>query len=177
MARAERYIAVLAALVLLLVAYLFSSRNSPVLPTAKLAVAFAGITNNPTRQMTPTRVEVCQGATGLCALFWVTNVSADHYIWFKTASIEQKTRTGWQPFVPSSGSWNGIEGRLWMPGYGCFIAAGWPPGLATNATWRLRVRYGRDPSTLGIIVNQKTGREIFTSGKEEATIASSEVNQ
>jgi hypothetical protein len=135
------------------------------------------MTNNPTPQMTPIRVAVTQDATGLCALFLVTNISAKQYIWFKTASVEQKTEAGWKPFVPKGGPWTGVEGQLWSPGYGCLIAVGWPPGLATNATWRLQMRYGRDPSTLGIIINQKTGREFFPRGKAEWTIISSEVNR
>lgn len=177
MTRPQQSLAAFVALVLLIVAYFLWSGVHAGLPTTKLSVVFVGMTNNPTRQMTPTRVEVTQGSTGLCALFWVTNIAAKEFIWFKTASVEQKTEAGWKPFVPSGGSWSGVEGSLWGPRYGCLIAVGWPPGLATNSTWRLQVRYGRDSSTVGIIVNQKTGQEIFTSGKEESTIPSSEVNQ
>jgi hypothetical protein len=177
MTRPRQSIAVLAAIVLLLAVYLLRTGASAGRPTAMLSVVFVGMTNNPTRQMTPTRIEVAQGATGDCALFWVTNVAAKQFIWFKTASIEQKTDAGWKPFVPSGGSWSGVEGSLWSPGYGCLMAVGWPPGLATNATWRLQVRYGRDPSTIGIIINQKAGREFFSSGKEEATVPSSAVSQ
>jgi hypothetical protein len=177
MTRPLQSIAFFAALVLLLVAYMLSSIIPADPWTPKLSVMFVGMTNNPMRQMTPTRVEVTQGATGFCALFWVTNITAKQFVWFKTASIEQRTEAGWEPLVPSGGSWSGVEGSLWSPRYGCLIAVGWPPGLATNATWRLQVRYGRDPSTFGLIVNQKTGREFFKSGKEEATIPSDEVTQ
>jgi hypothetical protein len=127
--------------------------------------------------MTPTRIELCQGATGLCAMFRVANITSNQFIWFKTASVEQKTETGWRPFVPSKGSWSGIEGLLWRPGYACLVAVGWPPGLSTNASWRLQVSYGRDPSTFGILVNQKLERDIFKSGREESTVSSSEVSQ
>ncbi len=172
----RRYKAAFVTLAFLLVVYSLWSDVTSSAPQTKLAVVFIGMTSNPTPLMTPTRVEVCQGATGLCAVFWVTNISANH-IWFKTASVEQRAATRWRPFVPTGGLWSGVEGSLWSPGYGFFYAVGWPPGLDTNATWRLQVRYGRNPSTLGIKVNQKTGWEIFPSGKEESTIPSSKVNQ
>jgi hypothetical protein len=177
MTRLKQSIAILAGIVLLLVILLFMDNAHVSGPAKKLSVVFVGMTNNPARQMTPTRIELSQGATGLCAMFWVSNAPANHFIWFKTDSVEQKTETGWQRFVPSGGDWSGVEGSRWQPGYGCFFAVGWPSGLATNATWRLQVRYGRDPSTLGIIVNEKTGREIFRSGKAESSIPSSEVIQ
>jgi hypothetical protein len=124
--------------------------------------------------MKPTRVEVCLGATGLCALFGVTNIAPKEFIWFKASVVEQRTETGWQPFVPN-GAWSGVEGSVWQPGYGCLYAVGWPPGLSTNATWRLRVAYGREPSLLGTLINQKLGWEIFKRGRQESTVISSEV--
>lgn len=176
MAHARKYIAIPAVLCLLLVVYLFWSGAGSG-PPPKLSVVFLGMTNNPTRQMTPTRVEVCQGATGLCAIFRVVNTASNKFIWFKAASVEQKTETGWQPFVPNSGSWSGVEGSVWQPGYGCLYAVAWPPGLSTNASWRFRVPYGREPSALATIINQKLGREIFKSGRQESTVTSSEVKQ
>ena len=177
MTRSQESMAVVAALVVLLLAFLLWSGIYVGRPTARLSVVFVGMTNSPTRQMTPTRVVVTQGATGLCALFRVTNISAKDSIWFKTALVEQKTAAGWKPFVPSGASWSGLDGGLWSPGYGCLIAVGWPPGLATNATWRLQLSYGRDPSRFGIMVNQRTGWQLFPSGRAESTIPSSEVNQ
>jgi hypothetical protein len=149
-------------------------------PPNKLAVIFIEMTNNPTRTMGPPRVEVCQGATGNCALFLVTNITKKEYLWFKTAFAEQKVGTAWKQLNPGTNAWSGIEGSLWMPGYGCFMAVGWPPGLPTNATWRLRVRYGKDPSGLGIIINQKLaepalGRDLFQSSKAANAVTSSEV--
>jgi hypothetical protein len=75
---------------------------------------------------------------------------------------------------------SGVEGSLWMPGYSCLMAVGWPPGLSTNAFWRLRVGYGRDPSDLETLINQRVaqpllGRELFRSSKEENSVSSSEV--
>ena len=164
MTRSQQSIATFAALALLIVGYLFWSGVRAGAPNTKLSVVFVGLTNSPMSQMTPTRVEVCQGATGLCAIFWVTNISTKQFMWFKTVSIEQKTDAGWHSFVPSGGPWSGIEGSLWQPGYGCLYAVGWPPGLTTNTTWRLQVLCGRDPSAFGIYVNQKIAG-IFPSGR------------
>jgi hypothetical protein len=132
---------------------------------SKPTVLFVGFTNNPVRQMLPFRVETCEGATGLCALFWVTNTSPN-IINFKTDSVEIKTDNGWQPFLPTGAPWGGVEGSLWFSNYGCIYAVGWPPGLRTNATWRLQVRHAREPSLLGILINQKLGRNLFRPGQE-----------
>src|ERR1051325_5376797 len=171
----HKYTVTVFAFVLLLLAIVLwgSSRPVPVVPS--LAVGFVGMTNSPARQMKPTRIEVCNGATGLCAMFSVRDVSSNRWIWFKTASIEQKTPTGWQTFLSNSTSWSGVEGGRWSTGYGCLFAVGWPPGLPTNATWRLRVSYGREPSMSRMVVNRKIGLEIFHSGREEATVSSGEV--
>ena len=133
------------------------------------------ITNSTAGQTLPIPVSG-EGATGRCALFWVTNITA-HHIWFQTTSVEQKTETGWQAFIPSHRSWSGVGGSQWLPRSGRVQAVGWPPGLPTNASWRLRVRYGRDPSLLGMMINQKAGRVIFHSGTARTLIASSEVKQ
>ncbi len=134
-------------------------------------ISFVGMTNNPVRQMLPFRVETCEGATGLCALFWVTN-TAPRMTSFKTASVEIKTNRGWEPFVPAGAPWRGVEGSLWHQNYGCFYAVGWPPGLPTNAVWRLQVRHAAEPPLLGIIINQKLGRDLFRPGKEFTTTTS-----
>jgi hypothetical protein len=165
-------VAIIAGLTMLVVVCSCGSGARTVAPS----VVFVGMTNNPTRQMTPTRIEVCQGATGMCALFWVTNFTANEWVWFKTVSVEQKTASGWQRFSPSSSLWMGIEGSLWGPGYGCLVAVGWPPGLSTNAVWRLELSYGRDTSSSATDINQNTDRSIFKSGSQESTFTSSEVS-
>jgi hypothetical protein len=170
MANRHKYTSASFAFVLLLLPLVLWGSSRPVPAATSLSVGFVGLTNGPARQMKPTRIEVCQGATGLCAMFSVRDVSSNRWIWFKTASIEQKTPTGWQTFLPNRASWSGINGGYWSPGYGCLYAVGWPPGLPTNATWRLRVSYGPEPSRLGMIVNRKLGREIFHGGPEEAAI-------
>lgn len=166
----------LVALFLLAVAYFFWTRERGG-SAQKLAVMFVGITNNPVAQMTPNRVAVCRGANGLCALFSVTNIGRSGWIWFNTSFVEQKTETGWQRVKTDQGVWSGVEGGRWTPEYGCLFAVGWPSGVPTNATWRLRVRYGREPSLIGILVNDHLGRMVFRRGAEEQTIASSEAKQ
>ena len=148
-------------------------------PTPKLSVEFVGMTNSPTPQTRLIRVAATKDATGLCALFSVKNISTTQSIWFETASVEQKTETGWKPFVPSGGSWTGIEGRVWSPGSGRLVAVAWPPGLATNATWRLQMSYGPDTSTVGPSLKENSNvREFYPSEeKAEGTIPSSEVHQ
>ena len=152
------------------------SRQRPSPQPQKLAMLFAGMTNNVVRTMGPPRIEVCGRGSGPCALFVVTNLTRQHFLWFKTASVERKTAVGWERFTPTDPSWFGPVGSLWMPGYGCFIAVGWPPGLPTNASWRLQVSYGKDPSALGRLINDKAGVEFFHSSKAEDIILSSEVS-
>src|SRR5260370_40422704 len=175
MANRHKYTVTVFAFVLLLLALVLWGSSRPVPAATSLSVGFVGMTNGPARQMTPTRIEVRQGATGLCAMFSVRDVSSNRWIWFKTASVEQKTPTGWQTFLPNGTSWSGVEGGYRSPGYGCLYAVGWPPGLPTDATWRWRVTYGRQPSSLGMGVNRKLGGEIFH--REEAVISSEEVSQ
>jgi hypothetical protein len=177
MTRNAKHIAAVTAAFLVLGVYWAWDRSGRSVQPQKLAVLFTGMTSNVTRTMGPPRVEVCGSGSGACALFLVTNLTSGQYLWFKTAWVERKAETGWERFTPTNRSWFGPEGKLWGPGYGCFIAVGWPPGLPTNACWRLQVSYGRDPSELGIVINQKSGREFFHSGKAESTLPSSEVGR
>jgi hypothetical protein len=175
MKRYRRYLTVLAALLLISLVFLLS-RSSPTVPTPnKLAVTFIGLTKNPTRTMGPPRIAVCGGATGLCALFLVTNMTSNEFLWFKTPFAEQKIAGEWKEISHELNGWRGIEGGLWSPSYGCLIAVGWPPGLPTNATWRLRVAYGREASGLRLYINHRLRREIFHGSKEENFVSSSEV--
>ncbi|HEU0011600.1 MAG TPA: hypothetical protein VFT34_17420 [Verrucomicrobiae bacterium] len=181
----RKYQIAFAAFFLMLLVYLFwaGARTSPTSGKLKLAVAFVCLTNSPPRQMVPTRIALSErGATGLCAMFVVTNVGGtkfwkDAAVWFETASVEQKTAAGWQPVPQDSQYWSGIEGRVWTPGYGCLYAVGWPPGVPTNAAWRLLLRYGREASAMWTVANDKLGHGLLPKGKEEQTIPSSEVTQ
>jgi hypothetical protein len=146
-------------------------------PTTKLSVEFVGMTNNPTPQRKPIRLAVNGDAKGLCALFFVTNNSTTQAIWFDTVSIEQKTAAGWKPFVPS-GSWTEVGTIQWEPRYGCLLAVAWPPGLATNATWRLQMSYGQNTSTFGPLEDGMNIQQFYPGKKvSEGTIPSSEVHQ
>ncbi len=165
---------------ILLAALLLWNRFHHGPPRPKLSILFIGLTNNPTRQMTPTRIEAGQGATGVCAMFFVQNITSNQFLWFKTDSVEQKTDTGWQPFSLGrigSFSWDGVGGSVWLPGYGCYYAVAWPPGLPSNAVWRLQVSYGKDPSSFGRFVNRQIGWDLFRSGKQESSVSSPEVRQ
>ena len=163
--RRTRYLALGFAILVLVAFILLRTLNPASAAASKPTVLFVGFTNNPVRQMLPFRVETCEGATGLCALFWVTNTSPN-IINFKTDSVEIKTGNGWEPFLPTGALWRGVEGSLWFPNYGCFYAVGWPPGLPTNTVWRLQVRHVREPSLLRILINQKLGRDLFRPGQE-----------
>jgi hypothetical protein len=133
--------------------------------TPDLSVIFVGLTNGPVRQMTPTSIEVASSATGLCALFWVTNVGTRADLRFRTTSIEQRTRQGWERFVVSK-AWSGVGGSLWTPGYGCLFAIAWPPGMSTNATWRLQLSCQREPTGLRGRINDELGWEAFHAGQD-----------
>ena len=142
---------------------------------SELSVVFVGFTNNPQHTMQPVRVEVCQGATGFCAMFRVTNVSTNRYIRFDTSSVERKDGRGWAQFAPVS-SWAGVEGLDWSPGNSCLYAVAWPPGLATNTAWRLQLSVAHEPSGLRSFVNGMLGREVLGAyGSQAGT--SSEVSQ
>ncbi len=145
MTRKAKYIAAVTAAFLALGVYWSWSRLGRNVQPQKLAVLFTGITNSVTRTMGPPRIEVCGGSSGACALFLVTNLTSGQYLWFKTAWVERKAKTGWERFTPTNQAWSGPEGSLWAPGYGCFFAVGWPAGLPTNACWRLQVSYGKEP--------------------------------
>jgi hypothetical protein len=172
----RRFIALFVIVTLLLLGGLWSFRRDAGSPgSSNLSVVFVGFTNNPQGAMQPVRIEVVEGAAGMCALFRVANVGTNRPLDFKTLSIESTNRRGWVPFVPKT-AWNGIEGAHWEPGYGCFYAVGWPPGLPTNATWRLRLSVTREPSGVRRLVNRMLNREVFgPSGRQ--TMLSSEVSK
>jgi hypothetical protein len=150
--------------------------------TSTLSVTFTGWTSNPVWTPPPNRLELGRGASGLsatgtCALFWVTNAgSPKDRVWFDTLQVEQKVDGQWRAFTPTSKEWSGVEGSVWMGGYGCMYAIEQPPGLTTNAVWRLQVRFGRDRSSFRLMINSWLGREFFPLNKEDyVSLPSSEV--
>jgi hypothetical protein len=140
-----------------------------------ISVGFVSLTNNPVATLASAkpRLAMAQGATNLCAVFWFTNAHAAS-VWFKTDCAEQKIGGKWVECARPSSQWNGVEGGLWRKGSGCLYAVGWPPGLPTNATWRLKVRYGNDLSVFKIIMNQKFGA-VFHSSESFGIFPSGEV--
>ena len=150
---------------------------SPSRAVPPLSVSFTGWSNNPVRVPPPAgRVELGLGATGRCALFWVTNTGPNgSRLWFDSNQVEQKVAGEWRPFIPTNNSWSGVGGSLWMGQYGCTIAVGQPPGLDANAVWRLQVRCGKDRSSLQLWINSLLGREIFRNSKGFVILTSTEV--
>ncbi len=154
-----------------LLCWLLSNRN----PGA-ISVDFVCLTNNPVRRPPPAsaRLEVCRGATNLCALFWFTNKAAAS-VWFKTECAEQRVDGKWIECARPSAQWDGVEGGRWTKGSGCMYAVGWPPGLATNATWRLKVRYGNDLSLFKLSMNKILSLAAFRPSESFYLIPSAEV--
>jgi hypothetical protein len=140
-----------------------------------VSVVFTELMNDPVARMAPARVAVGAGATGLCAMFWVTNTSTDKYCWIRTAGVETQGPGGWQERRQIDVSWYGVMVSMWRPGYGCLVAVGWPPGIPTNECWRLKLIYGEDPSLGKSAINQKLGWVLFHPSDELGRFASSEV--
>ena len=145
--------------------------------TPELTVQFVGFTNDPVESMSPVRVCMSQGTTGLCALFRVTNPDANASAQFNTTGIEVNQGPGWES-VPVPGPSYGVGGGSWTPGYGCLYAVGWPPGVSTNATWRLQVSVAHEPARGNWRgrINRLLHHEFFGL-YDKQTITSSEVRQ
>jgi hypothetical protein len=176
MARSRRHILVFAILLVFVLAPMLwmLGRNGNQL--SPLSVTFAGWTNNPAWTPPPNRLELGRGATGRCALFWVTNTgNPRERVWFDAMKVEQKVDGQWRAFVPANPGWSGVEGSIWMGGYGCHYAVALPPGLQSNAIWRLQVRCGRDRSSLKLVINSWLGREFFRRSEGHVSLPSSEV--
>jgi hypothetical protein len=108
-----------------------------------LSVTFIGLTNNPVSQLRPYRLIVQGSATGTYALFNLKNANHLRSIGFETVGVEELTTNGWVASHPAL-PWQGIKGAVWLPGSGAVWAIGWPPGLASNATWRLTLRWRQE---------------------------------
>ena len=166
----------MAVMVLSLICWRFTGGNAaPVTP--ELTVQFVGLTNDPVNSMSPVRVCVAQGTTGLCVLFRVMNPAANVSAQFDTTGIEVNQGHGWE-LVPVPGRWYGVAGGAWTPGYGCLCAVGWPPGVSTNVTWRLRLSVAHEPArgSWRQKINRLLHHEFFGL-YDQQTITSSEVRQ
>jgi hypothetical protein len=140
------------------------------------SVEFVSLTNNPVSipPSASARLILSEGATNLCALFWFTNSNAAS-VWFKTECAEQKVGGKWIECARPSARWNGVGGGLWFKGSGCLYAVGWPPGLPTNAIWRLQVRYGNDLSLSKLIMNRRLRFMLFRPSQSFDIFPSTEV--
>jgi len=69
------------------------------------------------------------------------------------------------------------------PGGTCGFVVEWPPGVPTNANWRLQLRYGRAPSAFTKKMGDmfdftgKLGSRLFNQRRVEGTMATPEVRQ
>ncbi|HTH49716.1 MAG TPA: hypothetical protein VMB21_19540 [Candidatus Limnocylindria bacterium] len=157
--RRQAYLFILVVAVMLVLLWRIASRG-PTSQPADLSVTFLGLTNNPVAQFKPFRLCVPGSPTGTCALFQLKNVGRLRSIGFETLGVEQLTREGWRPFSPT-GPWQGMNGSVWTPGSAALFAIGWPPGLASDATWRLTLRWRRELPVIKEVINQWSGRQLF----------------
>jgi hypothetical protein len=190
MTRIQKIVASLIPFLVLASFYVWKSLHPRPLSTP-LSVTFTGWATNAAPRMAPLpRIVVCQGATGVCAMFWVTNSGPrNETLWFDTAQIEQRIDGQWRPFSDSAAfnvtwvsnaivpipRWRGVEGRSWFGDYGCLFVVGHPPGLPTNVAWRLQLHCGRDRSVGQLVVQEKLGRDVFERNQEYNVVLSSEV--
>jgi hypothetical protein len=173
--KALRYAVGFLALLLILALLLARlSREAP--PTGDLAVTFLGITNNPAPSFRPVRLAMVGGATGLCAIFRIANVTSNYFLEFEGAGVE---RLSPEKGVTNSFSprYSGTLGSRWMPGYSCLYAFGWPSEVPTNESWRLVLTVQREPGGIRRHVNDYMQRDFFTlKPYAKHTIRSTEVD-
>ena len=167
----------LIALVVLLLLFVVGRSSKNHAKASPLSVTFTGWTNDPTRPPPqPGGLAVCRGATGRCALFWVTNSGPrTQRVWFETFQLEQKVDGQWRRFSPINPEWGGVEGSVWQGNAGCTYAVGLPSGLSSNAIWRLQIDCGPELSPLRSMINRKLGRQIFRRPTEYVTFPSEAV--
>jgi hypothetical protein len=159
----------------------------------RLEVLFLAVVEDPTHRP-PERPTVLNGITGLSAIFAITNGSQDASVWFDTCAIEQKIQGEWQwTEVPPYESrvsqkrgaggtpWSGIASadvnHVYPPGTCWNYVVAWPPGVPTNASWRLQLRYWRRASPTAMKLDDKLGVNLFARRGRGQTILTPEVSQ
>jgi hypothetical protein len=150
-------IAVSIAMLTLLALALMREDNS-----LNLEMKFLGVDPEPMAHVRGFTIRTRGDLSSVHAMFAVTNRSENITLWFDTAWIEQWTNSGWRRMELQKSDWAGLDGeRPWPPGYGCYYAVPWPPSLGTNDTWRMQVRCGRVPASMGSKLRQmwKGGRQ------------------
>ncbi len=160
---------------------------------ARLGVQLLAVARDP-RYRPSERSTVLNGITGLCAIFAITNCSQDASVGFDTCAVEQKTEGEWRRIeVPPYASrvtqkrrlggtpWFGIASEdvnhVYPPGTCWNYVVAWPPGVPTNATWRLQLRYWRRASPKAMKVDDTLGIDVFARRGREQTILTSEARQ
>ena len=150
------------------------------------------VENDPTR-FRPNGPTVLNGSPGLCAIFAVTNLSQDVSIWFDTCAIEQKVGGEWRriPVPPyqarvsaqlriGATPWFAIASdevnHVYPPGTCWNYVVAWPREVPTNATWRLEVRYGRQPSARARKLDDAIGFNLFARRGKAQSLSTPEVN-
>jgi hypothetical protein len=175
----RRTLLILAPLPLLVAALWLWSRAHRSHEITSLSITSLGLRMDPSTHVTGFTI-AGRGATGVCAMFAVTNIGKDA-IWFDTSTVELKTAVGWQRTTPNLTAWSGIESdgmnSLWPPGKGCLYAVGWPPDISTNAVWRLRIQYGKAPSRFAQALSDKFDLDFFTRRKAEQIISTAEIQR
>lgn len=188
-----KYLLGLGALLLLLLLVFWSGGGFQAAKPTRLGVLLLAVEGDPMRHP-PERSTVLNGITGLCAIFAVTNCSQDASVWFDTCAIEQRIQGEWQRTeVPPYGlrviKKLGVQGTPWSgiasddvnhvcpPGTCWNYVVAWPPGVPTNATWRLQLRYWRRASPRAMKVDDTLGIDLFARRGRGQTILTPEVRQ
>lgn len=179
----------LGALLLALFMYWLYARFMIASESPRLAITLIGVETDPGSRRPVRGPTIVNGATGLCAVFFVTNTGMDGPIWFDTSAVEQREGTDWKriPVPPyatraerrTAGykTWQGIAGESWPPGTGWYMLVEWPPDVPTNALWRLELHCGPEPSERAKKWDERIGFDLFARRKARQIIYAPEVRQ
>ena len=183
----------LGALLLPLLVFWWCGGFRGITPPTRLAVLLVAVEGDPMHHP-PGRSTVLNGITGLSAIFAVTNLSPDASIWFDTCAVEQKVEGGWRriPVAPygsrvtdqvrvGGNPWFGIASEevndAYPPETCWHYVVAWPPDVPTNASWRLQLRYGPQPSPKATKLDDALGLVLFAKRGRGQTILTPEVRQ
>jgi hypothetical protein len=187
----RRFLVLMGALLSLLLVFWLSGGFQGFPQPPRLAVGFVTVESDPFFH--PMRgPTVLNGAAGLCAIFAVTNAGKDTSVWFDTCAVEQNVGTEWRrtpvlPYalrvteIPRIGEtpWVGITSdsvnNNYPPGTAWYYVVEWPPGVPTNACWRLELRYGAQPSPKAQKLDDALGVRLFSKRGRGETLLTPEV--
>lgn len=159
----------------------------------KLGVELLAVVTDDPMHRRAERSTVLNGITGLSAIFAVTNGSQDASLYFDTCAVEQKIQGEWQrtevpPYESRVRQKRGVGAPPWSgiasddvggypPGTCWNYVVAWPPGVPTNATWRLQLRYWRCASPTAMKLDDELGIDLFPRRRSGQTILTPEVRQ